>query len=1652
MANTPKEKNNEEKTFKNSGEATEASLYENKQLSNETAGDQTSEPKNEFVSSTKSILNNSIDQNSQPQDFDDYSSEAYYSCTGKRGPIDFEYTSANIFLGETFQIQLNDYKIKDQHDYDWISSNRDIAYVTSLGKVISRRRGKIKITVRNPNTGCYKVFPVIISGRPYLSPAYYSQLPIAINKRYKETLQFKLKILSVLELLDKLSDASGYETIKRVTKADDNTMLNWFRQCALWQITGMTKAFAYYAAAAGIRNIVDLSKTSNDKLYNVFVMLYKNGLMKEDESELYLPSKDEIKCFINIAVKLRGLCVNHYNIVLKNDDVEPNYLFDSFENSVSESALIKEGFDFLKNIKLSLPLPKTISGNIKIKTSRNSTKLEPLEGYCITLSGVTSGTSDHSTNLNENELCAYSDSNGGFIISMPDIYSLQEVLTFTIKSPVNQYNNLLSAENSGTVSFSKRKSDILDSVYRLIEGKNIPAHMILGGIEQLRELNQMRIELEEEILQFAREAYPDDSSKVAFDKYVKKIYGDECDYTEYNIVSDYKKIDKECKDICKTVVGIDYNTNDLAQSILNFLDGAFDSYIGELSTHKDAFQPSKPYDSVLPSVKLMGNDDAPVILPTDTAPSRVFNYSIMYRLVAPSIQKGYDQGKGKREKLDLPLDVLTLKNNMSYNQEQVPYASSLGIGYTLNMHQAWIPDGFALGSLLYSLVLAPGEEQRVIIREHSEQYDVTDDAYAKDTIKDTYLNYQQDNENAAFQNAVGRFSNAHSDSSYESTASSYGGTNIKLSLKKGIFGIGANSSATSTNKGSSYANSFQRDSYDEVSTTAQEFQSSIKTESERIAAAQRTSISIASSKEADAITSKIIANHNHSHVMTVQYWEVMRRYRMETAIESVDLVIYVPMKLINFMPTVKENSYDKDDINNYTIQNPTEFKKKLLTQRYRTLLENADVLMNYLPYKYRGGLELIRKYAALPEWTYVEYNQIETEYTITVAGGFLPFDNISAEIYFNNGYSPIYGQVVSHSYNNLDPSLNTRAHVIYGIELSRMGIYLSREQETAGDKYLYKKKKLWGIIPYSSKQTNNATIDVINEEEMPAGEFLLKFNLPEGVTKNDISFIIIRNNIEKWDYRLSQNLEYMEKGEKEAIKSYENQFVNYAKDNSYSDSDLKNLLHYESCLPECYRTPDIHFTASELYNCGNLSIRVTLDGDNNSTYYNIGRGGVRIDLGRRKPIITYREIAEMEETFRHIGSNTLYYSQAIWSSLDYNELVMLLDGYTLDLTDDNKKQDSNAVNTDEELNEIQEQMENIGNRKQIPLLNCINITNLLGFYGNCMLFPFTYPREIAEVIGKTAGDIQNELYRYHSNCFRSPLTYVSVPTSGMVGEAVLSETNVSEKIDITRFWNWKDSDIDHIDINQNSLGITSLLANAKTKDIDAPTIGVTATEHINGNNLASALIARQQPTFADVYTNTDMRDVMKNADSNASAGREQVVQTTSELAKSALDAAVQVGTAAATGGLSGIAGAGGSSSITGLLGSLAKSGLGDADLGSLVKGALGGNGSFDGIAKALTGMINGGESGLFSTNQLKKVAGSMDKESLLKIMNNFVSNSKTADSLADNFSKSISELLSSKKDFSTGDITGLAKQFCSDNDIDLDKFSSELGKLLGIIE
>src|SRR5581483_8682134 len=62
--------------------------------------------------------------------------------------------------------------------------------------------------------------------------------------------------------------------------------------------------------------------------------------------------------------------------------------------------------------------------------------------------------------------------------------------------------------------------------------------------------------------------------------------------------------------------------------------------------------------------------------------------------------------------------IMGLKSDGTFTgDETVPMAGTLGLGYVLNLSQRWTFQGLGLGDLVYSLPLAPGEQQQVAIFE-----------------------------------------------------------------------------------------------------------------------------------------------------------------------------------------------------------------------------------------------------------------------------------------------------------------------------------------------------------------------------------------------------------------------------------------------------------------------------------------------------------------------------------------------------------------------------------------------------------------------------------------------------------------------------------------------------------------------------------------------------------------------------------------------------------------------------------------------------------------------------------------------------------------------------------------------------------------------
>lgn len=1217
------------------------------------------------------------------------------------------------------------------------------------------------------------------------------------------------------------------------------------KQIDLWRVEGMDTDTAFFLVQMGVRFVQDLSMVDVEKAYPILIkqslvqpeyqvigkdglqLLVDNATAISDDNSLYqeqlgenfeailkkhVPGIDEdklksIRDSFYVEGRLKGGAI-------ECDDDPPYYLFRTVApaKEAPNNDDLYYGLSILRDLEMVLPLPRIIRGMVIFHEKETTdTDSNLLYGAAVEVIGVSSPVTDKTED--SGNPCGYLDGDGRFIIVLPEQYNLKDSVVLRVSK--DKYEQ----------SFNFTASDVLDHVK---ENKI------------LRRLKDLQILLSEKTSTWDEHAF----SNLASDEEVAAILHE-----------------VGLEELSMQAIGAVLNDL-LSCDRLEAVFGESDDLSGALVINPFVFKNIRSKaGKVLPSVKLMENNGESTYLPTDTAPSQIFSYSILNRLTEPSMTQNLGVAPFvNRRSLEQRINVTDFKNTIAMNPEQWPQVSSLAIGYILNMQQSWIPDGFSLGSLLYSLVLAPGEEQKLIVREKSQSYTLRDEGDAKDYTAQEYTTDQDDNMMAAYEYALNQLAEGNSAMQYKTSSSSLGVSGSIAGSGGGIGGSLGIGYGKSSSKGGASSSASQANSHNEISNSAQAFQHGIKTASEKISQAQRMAISLASSAESQSVATKIIANHNHSHAMTIQYWEVMRRYTLETCISGVDLVLFIPLQLIRFL---NGQSYILTQPGAVSAEQGMEsvMNPDIFNVRYEVLLKYADTLLAALPHSYRTGMNLIKQFAALPNWMLEKTSESAEVYTITFQGIFLPFDDISADMVLKNGGGIIAGEV----------------------EYERNRFVSDIKQSTVLKESI---KAIRNLSPTASK----------THESLESGRIVKRctctFHLPPGYCNEDIQYIRIRYSCDALNYVLHKDpTEQTADGKtaEQIEQAWVGKYWNLVMDRKDSAGDIRKMEYFKSFMPEAYVTPNVRISPSELMGLGALRISaVQLKKEN----VNISQTGteltstIYVTVRNNVPVMRYQELQQIESTLQHIASHTMKYSQTVWNALSSDERALLLEQYTIEM-------DFSDI-----LGEESEEGNNSQKEKPItiPLLNCINVKKMLGFYGNSMLFPFTYPQALADRIGKTAGELQDSLYRYHTNYFRVPTTVVSLPTDGMIGEAVLGETNVSEKIDLTRFWNWKDSPIERMNLDNTYLDNADSLAGKTTKEITPLNMeGALPTNAVTVPDLLTAMVNKQAPNFSNLTGLEQLAQVLNTATNTTAAGRDAALKSATESMKNALEYSYKAG-------------------------------------------------------------------------------------------------------------------------------------------------------------
>ncbi|MGZ5134650.1 MAG: flagellar basal body-associated FliL family protein [Flavitalea sp.] len=201
-------------------------------------------------------------------------------------------------------------------------------------------------------------------------------------------------------------------------------------------------------------------------------------------------------------------------------------------------------------------------------------------------------------------------------------------------------------------------------------------------------------------------------------------------------------------------------------------------------------------------------------------------------------------------------------------------------GWSLEYLVSWQPLGHTLGQIVYSLPLAPGEIVKIAVIDWARK---SIDSRNEDlTVKEqlTHNTHRDRNISETVDAAMQEWQRGGS--FMGGVAGSYGGAGFGIS---GALGGGYSTSSGDRNVHASTVQQIS-DAFAQASSSVRELRSTIVIQSDQ--------------QERAKAETRVVANHNHSHALTMLYYEVLRHYKVATQFMRVRPSLLVQYAHIDF--------------------------------------------------------------------------------------------------------------------------------------------------------------------------------------------------------------------------------------------------------------------------------------------------------------------------------------------------------------------------------------------------------------------------------------------------------------------------------------------------------------------------------------------------------------------------------------------------------------------------------------------------------------------------------------------------------------------------------------------------------------------------------
>jgi len=677
-------------------------------------------------------------------------------------------------------------------------------------------------------------------------------------------------------------------------------------------------------------------------------------------------------------------------------------------------------------------------------------------------------------------------------------------------------------------------------------------------------------------------------------------------------------------------------------------------------------------------------------------------------------------------------------------------ATTIAHGHLLHFKQIWKADGYSLGDLLYSLPLAPCQKKQIAIVDwqRREKNEREERQRAGDEME-AQLSRDRD----ISEIVKSALSEESEGGSSASTGSIGGGASGFLG--GALLGVSGGYSTSSSEAWQDSARNLAASSLQQLSDKTKQSASSLRSQ-------RSTVVQTTGQREDVEVTTEVIANHNHCHAMTVEYFEVLRHFCVEQQLAEVQECLFVPLLMSRF-DFAKAQRW-RDTLSRFLRKD----KLKKAFPAINRILDNyrgsdlpkgryAEESIQYLDGQLSISFELVRppdneKGEFVPaNWRRVMpfldaglqrmFNQFmnTTEPEEQSGGGF--FDSLlsAGAAVMTAGAS----LALQHMYGSQDSgeelTYQQARDLIFEKELApriAQGILESIEFVFVGTN---------SISPDQSvKIFQSGTTSSIFGMEIPApvsgtahksGETQVSLDptlISKYVTGKPLHVRlqpgappppVAREDITFFEMRLSEELPafarvIIHSGSLHYRTEHLDHFL-------FKSSRIENLLSNDS--PALINTP--------------------LDSEE-----------------ERNPRAEDRQIAH--ELIEHLNEHLVFYHLRLFRNMHRQHLYMLLDGFEIGVFD--------------------------GERRTRRSLASVIENRMIGIAGNSLIFPVAQGYHLDptfEVEGNEAVD----LFSHYAPTTPIPPMRISVPTPGVYAEAVMGKCNSCEVKDGSRFWRWEES-------------------------------------------------------------------------------------------------------------------------------------------------------------------------------------------------------------------------------------------------------------------